>query len=373
MNEIPANNSKLYIQILENIDRAVVALGSDGVINLFNPAAQAMTGISERQALGKAFDRLFQGQQSLLYLVATALAAGRSVSGHEEIYLYRPFSPPLPVSVSVSPLLTEAGAPDGVVLTLRDLSRMRDLEEAVRQSDRLSQLGTLAAGLAHEIKNPLGGIKGAAQLLDLELPGKSHLREYTAVMIRETERINTIIEGLLDLTRTRQPHWSGVNLGKILGDILLLQKNAHPGKQIDFLLDLDPSIPEFRGDHDLLTQLFLNLIKNAAEAVADRGLVRISSKIVGDYHLHLPGGRPAPFVTIEIRDNGMGIAREDLERIFTPFYTTKHLGSGLGLPLCQKIVRQHDGMLKAVSEPGSGTIFSVSLPLIPPPDSGQDG
>lgn len=373
MNQTTESNSNLYIQILENIDRAVIALSADGIISLFNPAAQAMTGLSERQALGKAFDHLFKGQQSLRYLVSTALTAGRSVSDHEEIYLYRPFSPPLPVSVSVSPLLTETGAPDGVVLTLRDLSRMRDLEEAVRQSDRLSQLGTLAAGLAHEIKNPLGGIKGAAQLLDLELPGKSPLREYTAVMIRETERINTIIEGLLDLTRTRQPHWAGVNLGKILGDILLLQKNAHPGKEIDFLFDLDPSIPEFRGDEDLLTQLFLNLVKNAAEAIADGGVVRISSKIVADYHLNLPTGRPAPFVTVEIRDNGRGIDREDLERIFTPFYTTKHFGSGLGLPLCQKIVRQHDGMLKAVSEPGSGTLFSVSLPLIPPPDSGQAG
>lgn len=373
MNQTTESNSNLYIQILENIDRAVIALSADGIITLFNPAAQAMTGISERQALGKAFDHLFKGQKGLRYLVSTALTAGRSVSDHEEIQLYRTFSPPLPVSVSVSPLLTEAGAPDGAVLTLRDLSRMRDLEEAVRQSDRLSQLGTLAAGLAHEIKNPLGGIKGAAQLLDLELPGKSPLREYTAVMIRETERINTIIEGLLDLTRNRNPRWARVNLGKILGDILLLQKNAYPGKRIDFLFDLDPSIPEFRGDHDLLTQLFLNLIKNAAEAVADSGFVRISSKIVADYHLNLPGGRSAPFVTVEIRDNGMGIDRDDLERIFTPFYTTKHLGSGLGLPLCQKIVRQHDGMLKAVSEPGSGTLFSVSLPLIPPPDSGQAG
>ena len=239
--------------------------------------------------------------------------------------------------------------------------------------NRYEELAELAGSLAHEIKNPLGGIKGAAQLLDLELPGKSPLREYTAVMIRETERINTIIEGLLDLTRTRQPHWMGVNIGKILGDILLLQKNAHPGKEIDFLFDLDPSIPEFRGDEDLLTQLFLNLVKNAAEAIADTGVVRIASKIVADYHLNLPSGRPAPFVTVEIRDNGRGIDREDLERIFTPFYTTKHFGSGLGLPLCQKIVRQHDGMLKAVSEPGSGTLFSVSLPLIPPPDSGQAG
>jgi two-component system nitrogen regulation sensor histidine kinase GlnL len=290
--------------------------------------------------------------------------AGRSISDHEELTLQRPMAPPLPVSVTVSPLFSDQGAPEGAVVILRDLSRVRDLELAVRQADRLSLLGAQAAGLAHEIKNPLGGIKGAAQLLAMELPRQSPLQEYTSVMIRETERVNTIIEELLDLTRSRPPQWSPINLAKILGDIVLLQKAAHPGKQIEFLLELDPSIPEFRGDENLLTRLFLNLIKNAAEAIPGRGYVRVSSKIAPDYHLNIPGERPVPLVLVEIRDNGPGIANEDLEQIFTPFYTTKHLGSGLGLAVCQKIVRQHEGFLKVTSHPGQGALFAISLPLI---------
>ncbi|MEJ2201009.1 MAG: ATP-binding protein, partial [Desulfuromonadaceae bacterium] len=222
---------------------------------------------------------------------------------------------------------------------------------------------TLAAGLAHEIKNPLGGIKGATQLMDMELPESSPLREYTEVMIREVERVNSIIEELMDLARPRPPQWSAVNLSKILGSIVLLQKEAHQEKHLEFQLDLDPSIPPLRGDESLLTRLFLNLIKNAAVAIVEQGRITVVTKIEPNYHLTKPGSRPIPMIVIEIQDNGKGIAPEILEQIFTPFYTTKNKGSGLGLATCQKIVSEHEGFLKVDSTPGKGTLFSVSLPL----------
>jgi two-component system nitrogen regulation sensor histidine kinase GlnL len=198
----------------------------------------------------------------------------------------------------------------------------------------------------------------------MELPEQSPLREYTDVMIREVERVNSIIEELMDLARPRPPQWSPVNLSKVLGDIVLFQKEAHRGKKIEFQLELDPSIPPLRGDENLLTRLFLNLIKNAAEAIEKQGLVTISTKVAPDYHLTRPGGRPVPMIVIEIRDNGRGIAPDTLEQIFTPFYTTKNKGSGLGLATCQKIVSEHDGLLKVDSIPGEGTLFAVSLPLL---------
>jgi two-component system nitrogen regulation sensor histidine kinase GlnL len=364
MNRIPDHDAQLYVRVLENIDRAVIALNLEGQITLYNPAAQAYTGFSEKQALGKPFQDLFLGQKNLLYLVSTALKEGRSISDHENLMLKRPNAAPLPVSVSVSPIYTDAGKPEGAVLIIRDLSRVRDLEKAVRRADRLSILGTLAAGLAHEIKNPLGGIKGATQLLAMELSEQSPLREYTDVMIREVERVNGIIEELMDLARPRPPQWSPVNLSKVLGDIVLFQQEAHRGEKIEFLLDLDPSIPPLRGDENLLTRLFLNLIKNAAEAIVKQGQVTISTKVAQDYHLTKPGNRPVPMIVIEIRDNGKGIAPETLEQIFTPFYTTKNKGSGLGLATCQKIVSEHDGLLKVESTPGEGTLFAVSLPLL---------
>lgn len=354
----------LYFRVIENIDRAVIAIDQGGWITLFNPTAQAFTGISEKQALGRRFEELFLGQQSLLHLVAMAISKGRSISDHEDLMLKRPTAPPLPVGVSVSPLFTESGTSEGAVLIIRDLSRVRDLEKAVRRADQLSLLGTLAAGLAHEIKNPLGGIKGATQLLAMELPERSPLREYTEVMLREVERVNDIIEELMDLARPRPPQWSAVNLAKVLGDIVLLQREAHRGKKIEFQLELDPSIPPLRGDENLLSRLFLNLIKNAAEAIEKRGIITITSKVTQDLHLNRTNGRPVPMVVVEIRDNGKGIAPEILEQIFTPFYTTKIKGSGLGLATCQKIVSEHEGLLQVESVLGQGTRFSISLPLV---------
>ncbi len=356
-------DAQLYVRVLENIDRAVIALDQQGNITLFNPAAQSYTGLSEKQSLGRSFEKLFAGQDNFLYLTRMAISEGRSISDHENLLLHRPSASPLAVSVSVSPIFSENGNPDGAVLILRDLSRVQALEEAIRRADRLSMLGTLAAGLAHEIKNPLGGIKGATQLLAMELPEDSNLKEYTEVMIKEVERVNGIIEELMDLARPRPPELSEVNLAKVLGDIVLFQKEAHRGKDIEFVLRLDPSIPPIRGDENLLTRLFLNLIKNAGEAIEKSGKVEIISKVASDYHLNQPGGRPVPLIVVEIRDTGRGIPKDDLEQIFTPFYTTKSRGSGLGLATCQKIVSEHKGFLKISSTPGEGASFAVSLPL----------
>ncbi len=358
------DDSQIYARVVDNIDRAVIAIDRAGKVALFNPAAQASTGLSERQTLGRHFEELFAGQESILALVRSAMSVGRSISDDENILLQRPSYPPLPVSVSVSPILTPEGTQEGVVLIIRDLSRLRELEEAVRRADRLSMLGTLAAGLAHEIKNPLGGIKGAAQLLAMELGSGSPLLEYTGIMVKEVERVNGIIEELMDLARPRAPQFSGVNLGKLLGDIVLFQKEAHRGKKISFTLNLDPSIPPILGDENLLTRLFLNLIKNAAEAIEKAGKVEVSSKVVSDYHMQNPGKRPVPLILVEIRDTGRGIPADQIEQIFTPFYTTKNRGSGLGLATCQKIVDSHRGFLKVESVPGEGTVFSISLPFI---------
>lgn len=357
-------DERLYMQVLENVEDAVTAIDDGGRIALVNPAAQEYFGISERHSLGKSYEELFAGQDNLLYLIRTALRDGRSISVHENVVLHRPASPPLPVSATVSPIFTAGGTREGAVLIVRDLSRVRDLEETVRRADRLSILGTLAAGLAHEIRNPLGGIKGAAQLLDMELASGSPLKEYTEVMIREVERVNGIIEELMDLAHPRPPRATRVNLAKVLGDIVLLQREACRGKEIELVLILDPSIPPIRGDENLLTRLFLNLIRNAAEAIEKKGRVEILTRVSSDYHLTSAGSRPVPLIVIEVRDNGKGISPDQMEHIFTPFYTTKIRGSGLGLATCQKIVNEHQGLLKVESRPAEGTTFSVSLPFL---------
>jgi two-component system nitrogen regulation sensor histidine kinase GlnL len=270
----------------------------------------------------------------------------------------------VPVAATTSPLLLGSGERLGTIVVLRDLSNIRELEGALRQGDRLSVLGTLAAGLAHEIKNPLGGIKGAAQLLERELPEGSEQRDYIRVMLKEVQRVNRIVEELLQLVSPRKLEPAPVNLHRILGDIVLLQKGAAAGKRITFQQQFDPSIPPILADEALLVQLFLNLVKNALEAVEEDGLVRVSSRVVAEYSLTQKGERRSRMVAVEVADNGPGISPEQLENLFTPFYTTKSKGTGLGLAICQKIVADHRGLIKVESEPGTGTTFTVMLPLI---------
>ncbi len=356
------DSQQLYALIVENVGEAVIALDPQERISLFNPAAQTLTGMSEKQCLGRIFRECFGRQKVLCSLVEKALTEGRSIADHETVELQRS-KKTLPVSATVSPLFTPSGDQKGAVLIMRDLTQIRTLEDAIRRADRLSMAGTMAAGLAHEIKNPLGGIKGAAQLLQMELEAGSPLAEYPQVMIRETERVNNIIEELLDLSRPKPVARNEVNIGKVLNEIVLLQKQSFIEKNAKFKTSLDPSIPAILGDQNLLTQLFLNLIKNAGEAIGQDGEICVTTRIDSDYHLSSPGERAVPLVQIIIEDNGPGIPAEQYERIFTPFYTTKTGGTGLGLATCQKIISDHHGLLSVKNRQEGGCVFIVSLPL----------
>ncbi len=352
-----------YAHIIDSVGDGVIVLDASGKITLMNPAAEEIAGVSRRQAQGNSFSAVFKGDQLLIEMVEKTAATGMTISDHENVVLKRA-GHAIPISATTSPLLLETGERIGAILVIRDLTNIRDLERAVRQSDRLSSLGTLAAGLAHEIKNPLGGIKGAAQLLEQELPEESDLRDYTRVMLKEVRRVNRIVEELLDLASPRKIQFGRVNLHKTIGDIMTLQKRAAGGKNLAFRQQFDPSIPPILGDEALLTQLFLNLIKNAVEAVGDEGTVQVTSRVVSDYSMSQNWERRSRMVALEVSDDGPGIAKEQMEHLFTPFFTTKAKGTGLGLAICQKIVLEHRGMIKVESEQSRGTTITVMLPLI---------
>lgn len=352
-----------YANVIDSVGDGVIVLDENGYGTLMNPAAEEITGVSRRQLIGNRFVLLFKSAPVLVEMVEKTASSGMTVSDHENIVLLTAGGA-VPVSATTSPLIQDDGRQIGTILILRDLTNIRDLEQAVRRADRLSALGTLAAGLAHEIKNPLGGIKGAAQLLEMELPPESELRDYTEIMLKEAARVNRIVEELLDLTSPRKPELTRVNLHRVIGDILLLQKESVRGQDITFHQQFDPSIPPIMADEGRLTQLFLNLVKNAVEAVGETGMVRITSRILSDYSMTQKGERRSRMVAIDVADDGPGIRKEQMENLFTPFFTTKSKGTGLGLAICQKIVSEHRGMLRVQSDPGKGTTFTVMLPLI---------
>lgn len=354
---------EFYANVIDSVGDGVIVLDDEGCITFMNPAAEELTGVSRRLAGGMAFAAVFKGELLLNDMVAKTAGSGMTISDHENIVLFRG-GRPTPVSATTTPLLLASGERAGTILLLRDLTNIRELEEAVRTADRLSSLGTLAAGLAHEIKNPLGGIKGAAQLLEKELPEGSDLLDYTRIMIKEAQRVNRIVEELLALTTPRKLKLSMVNLHQILGDIITLQKNSTAGGEISFTKHFDPSIPNILADEEQLTQLFLNLVKNAVEAIGDNGRLKLSSRILADYVLTKKGEQRQRMVAVEVTDDGPGMSREQLDQLFTPFFTTKSRGTGLGLAICHKIVSEHRGMIRVASEPGKGTTFTVMLPLL---------
>ncbi|MBI5656534.1 MAG: PAS domain S-box protein [Geobacter sp.] len=354
---------EFYANVIDSVGDGVIVMDASGAVTLMNPAAEQLTGISRRMAQGMAFTAIFKGEALLLEMVAKTAETGMTISDHENLVLSRT-GHPIPVSATTSPLLLENGERTGTILTLRDLTSIRELEEAVRTADRLAALGTLAAGLAHEIKNPLGGIKGAAQLLEKELSAGSELLDYTGVMIKEVQRVNRIVEELLALTTPRRLQLTKVNLHQVIGDIVMLQKSSIGERTVTFQQHFDPSIPPILADEEQLTQLFLNLIKNAVEAVGEHGMIRVSSRVLAEYTMTKKGEQRLRMVAVEVIDDGQGMSREQVEQLFTPFFTTKSRGTGLGLALCHKIVTEHRGMIKVHSVKGKGTTFTVMLPLI---------
>ena len=356
------NRDNYYATVIDSVGDGVIVVGSNGQITLCNPAAEQIIGFSQKQAEGTEFNKLFSLETTLVEMLTKTMHTGITISDHENVVV-RSTGKITPVAVTCYPLVEGNGKNIGVILTLKDITYIRELEAAVRQADRLATLGTLSAGLAHEIKNPLSGIKGAAQLLEREFQPGSEMLDYTAVMIRETERIDNIIRELLELASPRALKLSPVNLHKILIDILLLQKQAVSNRQIAFIQHLDPSIPDIVADEEMLTRLFLNLICNAIEAMGANGCLTVSSRVLSDYRM-TQNEHKSRMVAIEITDDGSGISEEDLENIWTPFFSTKSGGTGLGLTICHKIVSEHRGMIKAKSNPGHGTKLTVLLPLV---------
>jgi two-component system nitrogen regulation sensor histidine kinase GlnL len=248
---------------------------------------------------------------------------------------------------------------EGTVLVLHNLRHRRELEEDLMHTERLALIGTVTAGLLHEIRNPLGGIKGAAQLLKTETSGMAGLAEYASVILREVERLDRLLGQLLRFSHPSTPSMVSLNIHKLLDEVLFLEREVMSSKGIILKKELDPSLPMIWGDPSGLTQVFLNLVKNAVEAMAKGGVLRIGTKMETDFHLL---GRPGQrFIRVEVEDTGSGISPENLKKIFAPFFTTKSSGTGLGLSIAHRIISEHGGNIRVDCTRHSGATFKVTL------------
>lgn len=226
---------------------------------------------------------------------------------------------------------------------------LQDTFEQVKRADRLSAIGQLAAGLAHEIRNPLASIDGAAEVLDVA-DDRPELRKETVSIIRkECSRLNRLLTGLLDFARPRSPEWREVDLCRVLDSVIDLVSHS-AGKGIQFHKETPHEILRLVGDQEQLTQVMLNLTLNAAQAMPEGGDVWLTARQNEDG------------IMIQIRDQGAGIPEEDMDKIFDPFFTTKDTGTGLGLSVVHQIVTQHGGTITVSGNPDKGTTFNLFFP-----------
>jgi two-component system, NtrC family, nitrogen regulation sensor histidine kinase GlnL len=347
-------------QILSSVEDGVITLDRSGNVTFFNEAAEMLTDLAASHALSLSFVRIFRKEPWLAALIRKSFPPSQE-SARGEGDLVSRWGKKIPVGVTVSPLLEPNGKCLGSILLLRNLTYHKELEEDLKRADRLAMVGTLAAGLAHEIRNPLGGIKGAAQLLRRSLDRDSSLLEYTHIMTREVDRVNLLIEQLLDLSRPAKLEIVPLNIHEVLEDVLLLELKTKAEPTITVKKLFDPSLPPIRGDRNRLTQVFLNLVRNGCQAMDDSGTLTITTRLDTDRYVRGQGTGRSKFIWVEIADQGIGIKEEDLLHIFSPFFTTKNSGTGLGLAVCYWIIKEHGGIIRVETSEGKGSTFKVSL------------
>ena len=357
------------MKLLKGLSEYILASISDGIVVLdpacrvvtFNPAMEEMTGISSRRVAGVLLARLLPKDSPIPARVVATLDSGHPFFTPETEW-QRWDGQRIPTSLSIAAILDKEGQTLGVVLMVRDLRRIKELEESQRPADRLSAFGVLAASMAHEIKNPLLGIRGAAQLLHDELP-TAGAREYTAIIIREADRLNALMEEMLDFARPHPLHRVCLNLHEVLDNVIALEGPSCDRRGIVIRKQYDPSLPDIWAERARLTQVFLNLVRNAWEAMPHGGTLTLTTKASSE--LVRVGAGGGPMLLVEMRDEGSGIPPEVQQKLFTPFFTTKPQGSGLGLAISHKIIEEHGGRLVMKSLVGQGTTVRVYLPVHP--------
>lgn len=349
-----AGAETLEAAVLSGLEEAIVAVDAAGSVTYANPAAATLFGADPRKP--EVWSDVLLRNAWLTGGLQTAIKESRSHVRHQ-VRLDTGFASRT-VGLRVSPLFDDDGELRGAICLLYDAGSLEVLSENVRRVEKLEELGTLAAGLAHEIKNPLGGIMGAAQLLRGEGLAPEAL-ECVDVIERDVRRINRLIEDLLDFGNRQELVRGPVNLHELIDQVLkgiTLDKVA-AGHAI--IRDFDPSLPDIVVNRDGMHQVLLNLFKNAFEASNPGAPVVVRTRI------DLASRRVAKrAVLIEIQNEGRELPAHVIANFFTPFFTTKPTGTGMGLLVSLRIVREHGGTLDAVSERGK-TVFSLALPIQP--------
>jgi two-component system nitrogen regulation sensor histidine kinase GlnL len=345
--------------ILDSLPVGIVAVDREGRTELVNAEASRILSVSARSSVGQGLARLLGVEHPAVRFLDDVLRTQREVAAHART-LPRRFGEPLTVDLAVSLVRGRGDAVEGAVLVLHDRTISLELEALMDERAQSERFAKLAAGIAHEVRNPLGGIRGSAELLLGKLDDPA-LRRFPELIRDETDRIRRLLDDLAQLTSERPLDLVRVNVHRILDDLLELQRHGEEWNRIAVTREYDPSIPEIDADPDRLAQVLLNLLRNAVQAMKGDGRLVVRTRVESLYHLSEGASSPAPLLHVDVEDSGPGIPAEDLPNLFTPFFTRTPGGTGLGLAVARHWVVRHGGRIAVASGPG-GTRVRVSLP-----------
>ncbi|MGR8980900.1 MAG: nitrogen regulation protein NR(II) [Gammaproteobacteria bacterium] len=344
----------MYKRILDHLTSAILVFDRRLILSYVNTAGEILLADSAHHLIGNNASEIFRSSDPcVLNNIRQCLSLEKPLVDYA-LTLNR-ISQSVTVNFCATPVLIDEEISE-IVVELRQVDSHLRISKEEQLMTQQATAKLLVRGLAHEIKNPLGGLRGAAQLLDLELQ-EPELKEYTKIIIAESDRL----QGLLDkmLGPNKLPNIKSLNVHEILERVRqLIQAEASSGLSIS--CDYDPSIPNIKGDKDQLIQAVLNIAKNAVQALEGKGNILFKTRI----HRNMNIGRKCYKLAakIDIVDNGPGIDSEIMNQIFYPMITGRADGTGLGLSIAQKLINQHNGMIECQSEPGN-TVFSIYLPM----------
>jgi signal transduction histidine kinase len=357
-----ALDDRFFRHIVSSMRNGVIAFRRDGTLALMNDDAYRIFGLTPSAGdVGRPFADVLRQRPEIIRVLSGAFELSH-LPNRAELRLK---DLDRVIGYTLSQVKDDDGARIGAVLFFKDLTRVEQLEERERLRDRLASLGEMAAGIAHELKNPLAGIEVMAGLLRRQVPDSKDAQSLLADILSEAKLANAIVVEMLEFVRPVRLQVERTDLADVLQQSVTMAESKVPRREVTVTMNLEPGLPLIESDHHQLSQVFTNLVANAFEALDGRGCITISATtttIEADpafAGLH----PPTPAVLVEVADDGPGVPADLTDRIFNPFFTTKVTGTGLGLAIVRKIVDAHDGRIDVSSAPDTGTRFRVTLPV----------
>lgn len=336
--------------ILENSIDGVITVDNDGLITLMNPAAERMTGHRFVDVIGQPYSVIVDDDNFQSPLLDTLFNGIDHVGVAVDFPVAKHI---LQISSSTNHLRDHQGRIIGALVIFKDITEQKEVERLMQQTERLVAIGEMMAGIAHEIRNPLASVRGFVQYLQTET-SQAEREEYLGIILKEVDSINRVIQQLLDFSAPSKNYYTSVYLSELIQEALQFINLSNQSENIRFHLSLDDTLSMLYVDKELIKQALINLLINAMQAIKGEGLIKITTLLStsGKYQI------------IRIKDNGEGIRSELMEKIFTPFFTTKASGTGLGLSMVQKIVASHKGKVTIKNNYNrQGVLVEVSLPV----------